>query len=160
MVFGVNDSRISPAVFYKTSFDDRSPEGMALSLAMIKNNVKVFENHISTYFINQIGSTIDRFNVFSAIVGQSSNIVKPGDDIEVMAGVGAFSIAAKPQITIGGKSVDIDKDMGSATTKIKASSKPGKHSVPVRVEFINPYGMKEVKVYSIEYTVVDPHNLK
>ncbi|MCP9751758.1 hypothetical protein [Ferruginibacter sp. HRS2-29] len=151
------DSMVPPAVFYKTIFEYKSLQETALSLAMIKSNMKVFEDQISTYFINQIGATIERFEVFSAIIGQSSKIVKPGDDVEITAGIGAFSAAAKPKVIINGEIVAVDGS-ATATKKIRASGRPGKYIVPVKIEFIQPDGMKKVNDFSIEYTVADPKN--
>lgn len=80
--------------------------------------------------------------------------MQKGEIIEINAGVGAFSIKAEPNIVINGKHIDINSD-GVAIYKFKSSSKPGKHYVPVSIEFIKPDGQKIKVEKKIEYTVAE-----
>jgi hypothetical protein len=159
VVFKFKDSITSPEIFFETCFKNMSPDEIAVSLAMIKNNLKFFENDVSTYFINNIGSSIFIYDSFSVIIGQSANIVKPGDSITITSGVGAFTTKANLHMTVSGKQYNADGN-ASATMKIKASLKPGKHIVPVTLNFLKYDSTKEIKTYNIEYTVADPKNLK
>ena len=69
----------------------------------------------------------------------SSSYVNAGEEIEITSGIGAFSKAAQPIILINGKNVSSDAD-GAAHYKFKASDKPGKHVVPVEINFTDQEG--------------------
>lgn len=79
-------------------------------LSKFQNNVKNAENQVVTYCHNQVGAVKVVYDQFAALVGQSSNYVMPGQEIQITAGVGAYSKAAQPQITIGGTSQSLDID--------------------------------------------------
>ncbi|MEJ0105835.1 MAG: hypothetical protein WDO19_26240 [Bacteroidota bacterium] len=98
-----------------------------------------------------MGEVAVRFDTYAAIVGQSSSFVLPNQQIEVTAGVGAFSKAAKPTITIGGSTVPIGDD-GAAHQKITASS-IGEHDVPVTIVYTDQEGKLQTIKENIKYTV-------
>lgn len=123
-------------------------------LSKFQNNVKNAENQVITYCHNQVGAVKVVYDQFAALVGQSSNYVMPGQEIQITAGVGAYSKAAQPQITIGGTSQSLDID-GRAVYKFQASG-AGNHSVPVNVTFTKPDGTKETRSFNVEYTVGTP----
>jgi len=123
-------------------------------LSKFQNNVKNAENQIVTYCHNQVGAVKVVYDQFAALVGQSSNYVMPGEEIEINAGVGAYSKAAAPQISIGGASMPIGDD-GRATSKFKVSGS-GSKSVPVNVTYTKPDGTKETKTFEVKYTVGTP----
>ena len=123
-------------------------------LSKFQNNVKNAENQIVTYCHNQVGAVKVVYDQFAALVGQSSNYVMPGQEIQITAGVGAYSKAAQPQITIGGTSQSLDAD-GRAVYKFQASG-AGNHTVPVNVTYTKPDGTKESKSFNVEYTVGTP----
>jgi len=123
-------------------------------LSKFQNNVKNAENQVVTFAHNKIGEVKVIYDKFAAIVGQSSNYVMPGEKVTITAGVGAFSTAAQPQITIGGTSVPVDAD-GVAIKEFSADG-GGAKSVPVSVTFTKPDGTKETKSYDLKYTVGTP----
>jgi len=123
-------------------------------LSKFQNNVKNGENLVVTYCHNQVGAVKVVYDQFAALVGQSSNYVMPGEEIEITAGVGAYSKAAQPQITINGSGASLDAD-GRATYKFNASG-GGAHSVPVNVTYTKPDGTKESKSFDVKYTVGTP----
>ena len=123
-------------------------------LSKFQNNVKNAESEIVTYCHNQIGAVKVIYDQFAALVGQSSNYVMPGQEIQITAGVGAYSKAAQPQISINGSSAALDAD-GRAVYKLTASG-AGNHSVPVNVTYTKPDGTKESKSFNVEYTVGTP----
>jgi gliding motility-associated protein GldM len=77
----------------------------------------------------------------------------PGDEIEITAGVGAFSDAAKPKISIGGQGMPLTG--GKAIYKTTASG-AGEHSVAVHIEFTKPGGTPAIKDEVVKYTVGTP----
>ncbi len=92
------------------------------------------------------------FDVYSAIIAQSSNYVRAGESLEIIAGIGAFSRKAKPVVTVMNKTVPIG-DEGTAKYSFKAPRKPGKHAVPVKINFIDEIGMPQEIIKNVEYTV-------
>ncbi|MBS1574782.1 MAG: gliding motility protein GldM [Bacteroidetes bacterium] len=120
-------------------------------LSKFQNDVKNTENKIVSYCHNKVGQVAVRFDTYAAIVGQSSSYVLPNQQIEITAGVGAFSKAAKPTITIGGSTVEVGDD-GAAHQKITASS-IGEHDVPVTIVYTDQEGKQQTIKETIKYTV-------
>ncbi len=123
-------------------------------LSKFQNNVKNAENQIVTYCHNQVGAVKVVYDQFAALVGQSSNYLMPGEEIEITAGVGAYSKAAQPQITINGAGAAVGPD-GRASYKTIASG-GGARTVPVSVTYTKPDGTKETKSFEVKYTVGTP----
>ncbi len=140
---------------FTNAFFHMTPTVAGLTLlSKFQNNVKNAENLVVTYCHNQVGAVKIVYDQFAALVGQSSNYVMPGEDMEITAGVGAYSKAAQPIISIGGSSAAIDAD-GRAVYKFKASG-GGARSVPVSVTYTKPDGTKESKTFDVKYTVGTP----
>jgi hypothetical protein len=93
---------------------------------MFKNDVKTAENRVVSLFHEQVGKVAVRFDKFAAIIGQSSSYVMPGQEIEITAGVGAFSTGARPTITINGSGAALGED-GAARASLRRGV--GSHSV-------------------------------
>jgi gliding motility-associated protein GldM len=120
-------------------------------LSKFQNDVKTSENKVVSFCHEQVGKVQVRFDTYTAIVGQSSNYIMPGQEIEVMAGVGAFSKAAAPQISINGQGVSLGED-GQARLKMNGGSL-GKHTIPIVIRFKDQDGKDQVIPKTIEYTV-------
>lgn len=120
-------------------------------LSKFQNDVKTSENKVVAFCHEQVGKVVVRFDTYTAIVGQSSNYIMPGQQVEVMAGVGAFSKAAAPQITINGQSVSLGED-GQAKLKMPGGAL-GKHTIPIVIRFKDQDGKDQVIPKTIEYTV-------
>jgi len=140
--------------FTQTYFHMTPTVAALTMLSKFQNNVKNAENQVVTYAHNQIGAVKVIYDQFAALVGQSSNYVMPGQEIQITAGVGAYSKAAQPQISINGAGASLDAD-GRAVYKFQASG-AGSHSVPVNVTYTKPDGTKESKSFNVEYTVGTP----
>ena len=89
-------------------------------LSKFQNDVKNSESQIIDYCHTKIGEVIVVYNKFQAIAQANTTYAMPGDPIEITAGVGAFSEAAKPEITIDGKRQPLSAD-GTAFYKTTAS---------------------------------------
>ena len=120
-------------------------------LSKFQNDVKTSENKVVAFCHEQVGKVQVRFDTYTAIVGQSSNYVMPGQEVEIMAGVGAFSKAAQPLISINGQSVGLGED-GQAKLKM-AGGGLGKHSIPIVIRFKDQDGKDQTINKTIEYTV-------
>ena len=140
--------------FTQTYFHMTPTVAALTMLSKFQNNVKNAENQVVTFAHNQIGAVKVIYDQFAALVGQSSNYVMPGQEIQITAGVGAYSKAAQPQITIGGAAQALDAD-GRAVYKFQAGG-AGSKSVPVNVTYTKPDGTKESKSFNVEYTVGTP----
>ena len=94
------------------------------------------------------------FDVFSAIVSQSSSVIRKGEAIEIMAGVGAFSKSANPIIIIDGKKTDLN-DECVAISRLPKATNTGRHSTTVVIKFTNEEGEKQEVKKTVEYIVLD-----
>ncbi len=140
---------------FTTGYFHMTPTVAALTmLSKFQNNVKNAENTISSYIHSKIGAVEFVYDQFAAVVGQSSNYVMPGEKVTITAGVGAYSTAAQPQITIGGAGVPVNAD-GVAIREFTAEG-GGERSMPVSVTYTKPDGTKETKTFPIKYTVGTP----
>jgi len=120
-------------------------------LSKFQNDVKTSENKVVAFCHEQVGKVVVRYDAFAAIVGQSSNYIMPGQDIEINAGVGAFSKAAAPVITINGQNAPLGTE-GQASLKVSGGGL-GKHTVPVVIRFKDQDGKDQVVNKTVEYTV-------
>jgi gliding motility-associated protein GldM len=120
-------------------------------LSKFQNDIKTTENRTVALFHEQVGKVAVRFDTYSAIVGQSSTYLMPGQDIEITAGVGAFSKAAAPRITIGGTGASIGED-GAAHLKVSGGG-IGNHTIPVSIQYVDQEGKPQSITKTIEYTV-------
>ncbi|MEJ7587906.1 MAG: gliding motility protein GldM [Ferruginibacter sp.] len=122
-------------------------------LSKFQNNVKNSENQVVTYCHEQIGAVAVIFDKTGVLVGQSSNYIMPGQEITVTAGIGAYSSAAQPQISIGGSNVPVID--GKGTYKVAASG-AGVHTVPVTIRYLDQQGVSQSKTETVTYTVGTP----
>jgi gliding motility-associated protein GldM len=120
-------------------------------LSKFQNDVKTSENKVVAFCHEQVGKVAVRFDTYAAIIGQSSSYVMPGQEIEITAGVGAFSRAAQPNITINGSSASLGED-GAAHYKF-VSGGVGTHSIPVNIVYTDQEGKKQTITKTIDYTV-------
>ena len=120
-------------------------------LSKFQNDVKTSENKVVAFCHEQVGKVTVRFDTYAAVIGQSSNYLMPGQDLEITAGVGAFSKSAMPQISIGGQGAAIGED-GAAHLKVTGGG-VGQHSVPVHIVYKDQDGKQQVIDKTINYTV-------
>src|SRR5688572_7063988 len=120
-------------------------------LSKFQNDVKTSENKVVAFCHEQVGKVQVRFDTYTAIVGQSSTYLMPGQEIEIMAGVGAFSKAATPAITINGAGAALGED-GAAHAKFAAGA-IGNHSIPITIRYKDQDGKDQVITKTVEYTV-------
>jgi hypothetical protein len=114
--------------------------------------IKVLENDFIKYcFYRSKVIRCGIFNMFGVLVNQSTTHLKVGEELKISAGVGAYSSAAKPNITIANKKLDIIESQ--ATYRIKVSGSVGTHKIPVVVDFLDENGIKQTKIEYVEYTI-------
>ena len=121
-------------------------------LSKFQNDVKTSENRVVQFCHNKVGEVNVVFDSYGAVIGQSSNYLMPGQELEITAGVGAFSKKAQPTIVIGGSPVQIGED-GAAHMKLPGGG-VGSHTVPVKITYMNQEtGKPETIEKNVTYTV-------
>ncbi|AEW02415.1 hypothetical protein Niako_6190 [Niastella koreensis GR20-10] len=135
------------------SFSKSSSLMAMIMLNKIESDVLVTEKEFIHYCRAKIPTPCGytKFEAFSAL---SSSYVKAGQSIEVAAGIGAFTFDRNPRVTIDGKEVELNGD-AVAVYKFTVKGKPGKHTIPVTVEFKNFDGSKEVVSRNHEYIIAE-----
>jgi len=121
-------------------------------LSKFQMDVKTSENRVAQFCHNKVGEVIVRYDTYAAFAETNSSYVMPGDEMEITAGVGAFSKAALPTVNIDGANVPLDAD-GAAHRKLNAATSLGKHVVNVTVHFTDQEGKLQTVTRPIEYTV-------
>ena len=121
-------------------------------LSKFQNDVKTAENKVVAFCHEQVGKVTIKFDRFEAIVGQNSKYLMPGQELEITAGLGAFSSEKLPVISIGGSTVSPDPATGKATWKNTMNS-VGTGSIPVVVSFKDQDGVDQTRKFDVQYTV-------
>ena len=135
-----------------TNYFHMTPTIAAITiLSKFQNDVKNSESQMVDYCYKQIGSVKVVYNQFEAFAGTNATYLMPGDELEVQAGIGAFSAAAKPDITINGAHQTLNAD-GVADFKTKVEG-AGEHTLTVNIEYTKPDGTKTTIPKIVKYTV-------
>lgn len=125
---------------------------IALSLDKLKIDILLSEQEIVKFCDFHVVSTVDRYDIFAPLITLNSNVVAPGDTVELSAGIGAYYSSARPNITIAGVSAAANPG-GLAIYTLRASKRPGRYSIPVRIEFATPYGHRSTVERDVYYRV-------
>ena len=120
-------------------------------LSKFQNDIKTSENKVVAFCHNKVGEVIYRPDAFAAIAVANSTNVLPGQEIEITAGVGGFSKAVHPVITIDGRTIALGDD-GAAHQKITAGS-VGDRTVNVNIQYTDQDGHVQNIQKKIDYTV-------
>ncbi len=123
-------------------------------LSKFESDVKNSESQVIDFLHKQIGEVKIKFDQFDAIVAPNATYLMPGDELEIKAGIGAFSAAAKPKITINGTEYPVDNE-GEADFKSKAEG-AGEHTVNVHIVYAKPDGTMATVDKPVKYTVGTP----
>lgn len=135
--------------------DNFTGSSSLMSLVMlnkIENDVLATEKVLIEYCNNQTVNMHHGYEAFHAIASLSSSYVKRGQSIEVTAGVGAFIAAARPRITINGTEIKLDNN-STAIHSITPIGNPGKHSIPIKIEYDRPDGSSITVIKDLEYII-------
>ena len=124
-------------------------------LSKFQNDVKTAENKVVAFCHSKVGEVKVIFDAYAPIIGQSSGYLMPGQELEIKAGIGAYSKQAQPVISINGQGVPIGPE-GYASFKTTVNG-IGAHTIPVRIGYFNQVtGKQEVAEVPVEYTVGSP----
>ncbi|WP_127128627.1 gliding motility protein GldM [Pseudoflavitalea rhizosphaerae] len=122
-------------------------------LNKLQNDVRNSEAQVIDFCHQQIGAVKLVYDQFEAIAQANRTYAMPGDPIEITAGIGAFSEAAKPEIFIGGKQMQLER--GKAIYKTTASG-AGTQKINVKIRYTTPDGEVKEKNEIVEYTIGTP----
>ena len=120
-------------------------------LSKFQNDIKTSENRVVTFCHEQVGKVELRFDRFEAIVGQNSKYLMPGQDIEITAGLGAFSSTKIPQVSFGGSGAS--KVENGVSFYSGPNGGVGAHTINVTVSFKDQDGVDQTKTFPVEYIV-------
>lgn len=140
---------------WTTSYFHMAPTVAALTiLSKFQNDVLRSGNLVAEFCQNQIGKVEVVLDKFEILTSQNTNYLLPGQTLEIKAGIGAFSSAAKPTISINGVS-QVANDSGFARYATTVGG--GSGEVPVSVSFKDPNtGQTMTKSTTVKYTVGQP----
>jgi gliding motility-associated protein GldM len=119
-------------------------------LSKYQTDVKTTENKVVNFCHNQVGQVVVRFDAFTPIVSASSNYLFPGQELEIKAGLGAFSSKNPPTVSINGEGISVNAD-GVAVKKFKVGSTSG--VVRVIVNYKDQDGIMQSDPIDVPYTV-------
>ncbi|MGN6619029.1 MAG: gliding motility protein GldM [Ilyomonas sp.] len=140
---------------WATAYFHMTPTIASLTiLSKFQNDVRTAENRVVAFCHNQVGQVQFIYNQFQAFAGTNSQYLMPGQELEITAGVGAFSTAARPAVTVDGTTVPVGAD-GAALYKTTVGG-PGSYTKRVRISFVKPDGTPGVVEKEIQYTVGSP----
>lgn len=125
-------------------------------LNKLENDILNTGTMLMEFCCNQVGYVDGRgfYEKFNAIAFLNSSYVKRGQTIEVTAGAAAFGRAANPRVSIDDREIELDNE-GVALYKFKATGKPGKHIVPVKIAFKKINGYTSSVIKKLEYIIAD-----
>ncbi|MBY0481660.1 MAG: gliding motility protein GldM [Chitinophagaceae bacterium] len=126
-------------------------------LSKFQNDIKNSEGQVVEYCHKEIGEVELIYDEFAAFAGTNSQYLMPGEELIITAGIGAFSKAAKPNITVDGAPVAVKED-GSAEYKSTVSGS-GANIKKVRISYTKPDGTIATVEKEVKYTVGVPSGL-
>jgi gliding motility-associated protein GldM len=127
-------------------------------LTKFQNDIRNSEAQVAAFCHQQIGEVELIYDQFNAFAASNSQYLMSGEELVITAGVGAFSSAAKPTISIDGNVVPVGVD-GSAVYKTVAGNTPGENTKRVKISFIKPNGETAVVEKDVKFTVGTPSGL-
>lgn len=122
-------------------------------LETYKFNVLHLEKKMIEYIDSYICAFTCGYDSYQAIATINKDVVLPGEEVEIYAGVGSFSEAALPEISINASHIKLED--GMATYKFKAENKVGTHAIPLQIKFTKPDGTPAILTKNIIYYTVD-----
>lgn len=126
-------------------------------LSKFQNDIRNSEAQAVEYCHKEIGEVEIIYDAFSAFAQSSTQYAMPGEQLVITAGIGAFSKAAKPTVSIDGAVVPLKED-GSAEYKMTAGAS-GTFTKKVRISYLKPDGSTATVDKDVKYTVGVPSGL-
>lgn len=122
-------------------------------LSKFQNNVRNAENMVVSFCHSQIGKVEVHMDQAAVLVGTNSTYLMPGQQLQITAGVGAYSSTTKTSITINGVSVPVSAGKGVYTTNVSGA---GDHVANVTVNYFDENNQPKTMTVPVKYTVGTP----
>jgi hypothetical protein len=122
-------------------------------LSKLKNSIANEENRLISFCNSK--SIVYRDLVFeksAVIVSQNAMHFKKGDELEIRAGVGNFSIAANPHVQFNNTTIQTDSE-GQAIFRMKVNKEPGNYFMPVNIDYFSEDGARVKRLVKVQYTI-------
>ena len=129
--------------------------GAVTILSKFQSDIRNSEAQVVEFCLNEVGQVHVKYDEFEPLAMSNSVYYMPGQEMDITAGIGAFSKNARPTVTIDGSNVPIDPLTGIATYKSVAGS-PGNYTKRVNISFTKPDGTDSTVTKDIQYTVGSP----
>jgi len=126
-------------------------------LSKFQNDVRNSESKAVEFCHKQIGQVEIIYDQFQAFAGTNTQYLMPGEELVITAGIGAFSKAAQPSVSIDGANVSLNAE-GTAEYKTRVGAS-GTGIKRVRISYAKPDGTTAVVEKEIKYTVGIPAGL-
>jgi gliding motility-associated protein GldM len=126
-------------------------------LSKFQNDVRNSESKAVEFCHKQIGQVEIIYDQFQAFAGTNTQYLMPGEELVITAGIGAFSKAAQPSVSIDGANVSLNAE-GTAEYKTRVGGS-GIGIKRVRISYAKPDGTTAVVEKEIKYTVGIPAGL-
>jgi gliding motility-associated protein GldM len=126
-------------------------------LSKFQNDVRNSESKAVEFCHKQIGQVEIIYDQFQAFAGTNTQYLMPGEELVITAGIGAFSKAAQPSVSIDGANVSLNAE-GTAEYKTRVGG-AGAGIKRVRISYAKPDGTTAVVEKEIKYTVGIPAGL-
>jgi len=157
LLHGLQDSIVSTGKIDRWLDSNFSAGNRQLSLVMlnkIKNDVLLSEKNLIDYCYINVPSYSDAYSPFQGVAFLSSNQVKRGEQVSIIAGTGSFSSDLRARYIINNNVVKLN-DNAIAFYQFVANGKPGKHDVIVRAMYTLPDGSPATVDRRLTYTIVE-----
>lgn len=137
-------------------FDDADAQKQAMLLSQLRLAIAERNNDLIRFCNDQasLGCVLS-FETFSAIIGQNSQALLPGEKLDITAGIGAFSTRAQPRVTVNGHQQPIASD-GVTRYSFTPTGKPGEYQVPVVIDFVDQDGVERSILKNLSYRLLRP----
>ncbi|MEY4812291.1 MAG: gliding motility protein GldM [Bacteroidota bacterium] len=126
-------------------------------MSKFQNDVRNSESKAVEFCHKQIGQVEIIYDQFQAFAGTNTQYLMPGEELVITAGIGAFSKAAQPTVSIDGANVPLNAE-GTAEYKTRVGGS-GAGIKRVRISYAKPDGTTAVVEKEIKYTVGIPAGL-
>ena len=126
-------------------------------MSKFQNDVRNSESKAVEFCHKQIGQVEIIYDQFQAFAGTNTQYLMPGEELVITAGIGAFSKAAQPTVSIDGANVALNAE-GTAEYKTRVGGS-GSGIKRVRISYAKPDGTTAVVEKEIKYTVGIPAGL-
>lgn len=126
-----------------------------LALDKLKIDVATCNLMIIQYCESKTQPAIERYSILEPVALQNAAVLRPGEVLNIKAGVAESYPQASPDITINGTSLPLNS-RAWADYKMKVPAKPGKYKIPVTINFLKPNGFVGRWEYTVSYEVTSP----